>query len=207
MKKKELKQIIREVLTENSPQRSPSQPDRETIEKPDTPSQPKPRRRTLQPPSTTPDIRPKAEGIEKDISNKMASRFNKLKKVNEIKIVSKTQSDIIADKNDIKIIEDIASMCMFEGSPESFEPTSTQLYIEEYPEIIPILKKYKGKKFFNTQIIDDMENADFPPNTFNFYIENIDDEYLELNLIGFDDDTENYVGYFTKDGKYHTGVN
>jgi hypothetical protein len=85
MKRKELKQIIKEVLSENQPQISPKRqaPERETITKPetDTPER-KPKRRTLAPPTEAPSTKPKAEGVikenEEDIANKIAQRFNKL---------------------------------------------------------------------------------------------------------------------------------
>lgn len=69
-------------LEENNPQRSPQRqsPDREVIEKPetDTPER-KPKRRTLTPPTESPITAPKAEGVEKNIANKIADRFKKLK--------------------------------------------------------------------------------------------------------------------------------
>ncbi len=93
MKKIALKELIKEVLLEvkaskkvieenGVPQRSPQRqtPDREVIEKPetDTPER-KPKRRTLTPPTESPDTKPKAEGVEKELAGKMASRFSKLK--------------------------------------------------------------------------------------------------------------------------------
>lgn len=86
MKKDALKQIVKEVIQEirgTQPQRV--SPDREVIEKPetDTPER-KPKRRTLSPPTESPETRPKAEGVikenEEELANKMASRFQKLKK-------------------------------------------------------------------------------------------------------------------------------
>lgn len=70
-------------LEENNPQRSPQRqtPDREVIEKPetDTPER-KPKRRTLTPPTESPSTAPKAEGLERNIADKIADRFKKLKK-------------------------------------------------------------------------------------------------------------------------------
>lgn len=81
MKKSQFKKIIKETLLENQPQRSPERqsPDREIIEKPDTaPEKPK-RRRTLEPPEHAPNTRPKAiKENEQDVTNKIASRFQKL---------------------------------------------------------------------------------------------------------------------------------
>lgn len=69
-----------------APQHSPQRqsPDREVIEKPetDTPER-KPKRRTLTPPTESPITAPKAEGVikenDKQIANKIADRFKKLK--------------------------------------------------------------------------------------------------------------------------------
>lgn len=73
--------ILEKSLDENSPSPQRQSPDREVIEKPDvdTPER-KPKRRTLTPPTESPSTKPKAEGVEKDLANKMASRFQKLKK-------------------------------------------------------------------------------------------------------------------------------
>ena len=67
-------------LNENQPAPQRQAPDREVIEKPDvdTPER-KPKRRTLTPPTERPETRPKAEGVEKELAGKMASRFSKLK--------------------------------------------------------------------------------------------------------------------------------
>jgi hypothetical protein len=84
MKKSQLKQIIKETLLENQPERAPQRqtPDREVIEKPDTAPEKPTRRRTLTPPEHAPDTRPKAEGLvkenDKGIADKIASRFQKL---------------------------------------------------------------------------------------------------------------------------------
>jgi len=81
MKKSELRQIVKEAILENRPQVAPQRqaPERETIVKPDVDSPPKPRRRTLTPPVESPTTKPKAEGVERNIANKIADRFQKLK--------------------------------------------------------------------------------------------------------------------------------
>lgn len=67
-------------LKENQPAPQRQSPDRETITKPETDTPDiKPRRRTLTPPTESPNTKPKAEGVEKELASKMASRFNKLK--------------------------------------------------------------------------------------------------------------------------------
>lgn len=81
MKKSTLYQVVKEAILEmreTQPQRV--SPDREVIEKPetDTPER-KPKRRTLTPPTESPETKPKAEGVEKNLANKMADRFQKLK--------------------------------------------------------------------------------------------------------------------------------
>ena len=88
MKQSELREIVKQTILENQPQRSPERqsPDREVIEKPDTaPSKPT-RRRTLTPPDHAPTPRPKAESVikenEQEITNKITSRFQKLSKGN-----------------------------------------------------------------------------------------------------------------------------
>lgn len=83
-RKKYLEDKIKELegnLQENQPSPQRQSPDREVIEKPetDTPER-KPKRRTLTPPTESPSTRPKAEGVEKNIANKIADRFKKLKK-------------------------------------------------------------------------------------------------------------------------------
>jgi hypothetical protein len=85
MKKSELRQIVKEIVLETrgfEPQRQPEQPNRPletpTIDPDVAPSRP-PKRRTLTPPDDAPDTKPKAEGVEKDLANKMANRFQKLK--------------------------------------------------------------------------------------------------------------------------------
>lgn len=71
-------------LNENQPSPQRVSPDRETITKPetDTPER-KPKRRTLTPPTESPNTRPKAESVikenDKQIANKIADRFKKLK--------------------------------------------------------------------------------------------------------------------------------
>jgi hypothetical protein len=68
-------------LKENQPAPQRQAPDREVIEKPetDTPER-KPRRRTLTPPTEAPNTRPKAiKENDKQIANKIADRFKKLK--------------------------------------------------------------------------------------------------------------------------------
>jgi len=77
--------ILEKSLDENSPSPQRQSPDREVIEKPetDTPER-KPKRRTLTPPTESPETKPKAEGVikenEEELANKIASRFQKLKK-------------------------------------------------------------------------------------------------------------------------------
>lgn len=94
MKKITLKQLIKEILQEvklskksikeNQPTPQRQMSDREVIEKPktDTPER-KPKRRTLNPPTESPETRPKAESVikenDKEIANKIADRFKKLK--------------------------------------------------------------------------------------------------------------------------------
>lgn len=81
MKKSQLKQIIKETLLENQPERAPQRqsPDREVIEKPDTAPEKPTRRRTLTPPTEAPNTRPKAiKENDKGIADKIASRFQKL---------------------------------------------------------------------------------------------------------------------------------
>lgn len=81
MKKSQLKEIIKEVLLENQPERAPERqtPDREVIEKPDTAPEKPTRRRTLTPPIESPDTKPKAiKENDKGIADKIASRFKKL---------------------------------------------------------------------------------------------------------------------------------
>ena len=86
MKQSELREIVKQTILENQPQRAPQRqsPDREVIEKPDTaPSKPT-RIRTLTPPEHAPDTKPKAESVikegDKEVVNKIAQRFNKLSK-------------------------------------------------------------------------------------------------------------------------------
>lgn len=68
-------------LKENQPERAPQRqsPDREVIEKPDTAPEKPTRRRTLTPPEHAPETVPKAEGLEKNIVDKISQRYNKLK--------------------------------------------------------------------------------------------------------------------------------
>ena len=87
MKQSELREIVKQTILENQPQRAPQRqtPDREVIEKPDTDTPSKPtRRRTLTPTEHAPDTKPKAESVikegDKEVVNKIAQRFNKLSK-------------------------------------------------------------------------------------------------------------------------------
>jgi hypothetical protein len=72
--------VVDRSISENSPSPQRQSPDREVIEKPetDTPER-KPRRRTLTPPTESPTTAPKAEGLERNIADKIADRFEKLK--------------------------------------------------------------------------------------------------------------------------------
>jgi hypothetical protein len=73
--------VVDRSISENSPLPQRQSPDREVIEKPetDTPER-KPRRRTLTPPTEAPNTRPKAiKENDKQIANKIADRFKKLK--------------------------------------------------------------------------------------------------------------------------------
>lgn len=116
MKQSELREIVKQTILENQPQRAPQRqsPDREVIEKPDTaPSKPT-RRRTLTPPEHAPDTKPKAESVikenEQEITNKITSRFKKLGGgINEIRVdtfkpVPQEKVDIFAEKKKQELI-------------------------------------------------------------------------------------------------------
>lgn len=80
MKKTELREIVKEIVKEvrgNNTQ--PNKPLETPVIEPDTIPSKKPKRRTLTPPADSPDTKPKAEGVEQELSNKMADRFNNLK--------------------------------------------------------------------------------------------------------------------------------
>jgi len=116
MKQSELREIVKQTILENQPQRAPQRqsPDREVIEKPDTaPSKPT-RRRTLTPPHHAPTTAPKAESVikenEQEVANKIASRFKKLGGgINEIRVdtfkpVPQEKVDIFAEKKKQELI-------------------------------------------------------------------------------------------------------
>jgi hypothetical protein len=75
---KTIKETILKILSENQPMIAPTKPG--TKEKEETETKP-PRRRSLTPPEESPNTRPKAlmKEEEKELINKIADRFKKLK--------------------------------------------------------------------------------------------------------------------------------
>jgi hypothetical protein len=75
---KTIKEAILKILSENQPMIAPTKPG--TKEKEETETKP-PRRRSLTPPEESPNTRPKAlmKEEEKELINKIADRFKKLK--------------------------------------------------------------------------------------------------------------------------------